>query len=119
MIQYQIRFLIVISSVTLLLAGCGTAYPDLLVSGTNDPVHPLILPFSRPGIEAVYKAEIELFENYYSGLLAFSIDSASASNIVFINVTYIDLGRELKSVAGCRIIYDSFVQYSTTVNTLN
>lgn len=46
---------------------------------------PLIMPFSEPGVEAVYKTKIEINNQYYSGILAISFEKDNNYRVIFLN----------------------------------
>lgn len=104
------RFLI-FSSLALLVCG-GCTMKKLSLSAVDDPekITPMHHPFSSPGTELLYKAQIDISENHYSGLFAIRIFSNQTYRVVFLNelgMKFFDIetGRYGLSVHHC---FDAF-----------
>ena len=69
----------------LALHGCAINQLDLSMSENRDETVSLLMPFSQQEMEVVYKAQIDISGQYYSGIIAISSKASENPQIVFIN----------------------------------
>ena len=83
--QFLIQFFL-FSSLTLLVSGSCTM-KRLSLSPVEDPemITPFKRPFSTPGTELLYKAQIDISKNHFSGLFAIRIFPNETYRVVFLN----------------------------------
>ena len=82
---FQTRSLLLTSIVLLVLHGCAANRPGLSLIENQEMASSLNLPFSSPEAEAIYKAQIDISGQYYSGIIAISHSPDGNYRVVFLN----------------------------------
>jgi len=82
---FRIQSSLLASFFLLALLGCAINQLDLSIGENRDETVSLLMPFSQQEMEAIYKAQIDISGQYYSGIIAISSKTSENPRIVFIN----------------------------------